>query len=274
MSLPLKQEAPEQNDPEASHRVCIYLLDGFEVRCGNEVILLPASVQRLISLLAVQNRPLRRVFIAGTLWPDSSEDRAAANLRSTLWRLRRVPHRLVEALASKLRVAPGVAVDAGELCDRATRLIQGTEPVEADVERIARVGELLPDWYDDWLLVERERFRQLRLHALEVMCLRLATTERFALAVEAGLAAVAGEPLRESAHRCLIRAHLAEGNVGEAMRQYETYRDLMRAELNLDPSPDIVKLIQDELNRGRKQTSDQGGTQDSPHRANVTITIP
>ena len=32
------------------------------------------------------------------------------------------------------------------------------------------MGELLPDWYDDWVLLERERFRQLRLHALDALC--------------------------------------------------------------------------------------------------------
>ena len=55
--------------------------------------------------------------------------------------------------------------------------------------------DLLPYWYDDWVLVERERFRQLRLRALEAMCQQLTALGRFDQALEAGLAAVAGEPL-------------------------------------------------------------------------------
>src|SRR5262249_3418614 len=94
-------------------------------------------------------------------------------------------------------------------------------------------AELLPDWYDDWVLLERERLRELRLHALEALALRLAALGRFAEAVEAGLAAVRSEPLRESAHRVLIRLHLAEGNRHRALCQYREYTRLMRLDLNL-----------------------------------------
>src|SRR6266571_3495035 len=52
--------------------------------------------------------------------------------------------------------------------------------------------DLLPYWYEDWVLVERERFRQLRLHALEALCEQLTALGRFDHAVEAGIAAVAG----------------------------------------------------------------------------------
>ena len=57
---------------------------------------------------------------------------------------------------------------------------------------------------------------------------RLTAARRFGPALEAALAAVAGEPLRESAHRVLIKAHLAEGNVSEAIRQYHFYRTLLQ----------------------------------------------
>jgi DNA-binding SARP family transcriptional activator len=104
-------------------------------------------------------------------------------------------------------------------------------------------ADILPDWYDDWVSVERERFRQLRLHALEALSERLVAAGRYALAIEAGVAAVAGEPLRESAHRVLIRAHVAEGNHSEAVRQYHAFRRLLQTELSLDPSPQMEALI-------------------------------
>jgi DNA-binding SARP family transcriptional activator len=61
---------------------------------------------------------------------------------------------------------------------------------------------------------------------------------------------VAGEPLRESAHRCLIEAHLAQGNVAEAIRRYHAYRDLMLAELRLGPSPQMEKLLEPLMRTG------------------------
>ena len=61
--------------------------------------------------------------------------------------------------------------------------------------------------------------------------------------IDAGLVAVRAEPLRESAHRVLIKAHLAEGNHGEASRQYSSYRHLMLAELGVEPSPHLRELL-------------------------------
>ena len=101
----------------------------------------------------------------------------------------------------------------------------------------------MPDWYDDWLLIERERFRQLRLHALEALCSYLADRGLFAAAAQAGLSAVAGEPLRESAHRALITAHLLEGNFSEAMRQYRIYSQILQTQLGLEPSEAIRQLV-------------------------------
>jgi DNA-binding SARP family transcriptional activator len=67
--------------------------------------------------------------------------------------------------------------------------------------------------------------------------------------VEAGLAAVRAEPLRESAHRTLVRAHLAEGNRFEANRQYHNCRRLLQAELGLEPSRGLRELIAQEIPR-------------------------
>jgi DNA-binding SARP family transcriptional activator len=61
--------------------------------------------------------------------------------------------------------------------------------------------------------------------------------------VQVGLAAVAAEPLRESAHRLLIQGHLAEGNLAEAVRQYDFYRTLLSRELGIEPSPTIKRLV-------------------------------
>ena len=66
--------------------------------------------------------------------------------------------------------------------------------------------------------------------------------ERFCDALQVGLAAVRAEPLRESAHRLLVRVHLREGNVAEAIRQYRSYADLLRRELHATPSPVIQRL--------------------------------
>src|SRR5882724_10388336 len=99
--------------------VTLALLDSFELRCGGEPVQLPPSAQRLLALVALHERPLLRPYVAGTLWLDTTEDRASANLRSSLWRLNRPGRKLVEATNLQLRLAPEVQVDVRETAELA-----------------------------------------------------------------------------------------------------------------------------------------------------------
>lgn len=218
------------------------LLGAFDLSIGGEPVSLPMNGQRLVAFLALQGRSLLRSFVAGSLWLDSTDDRASGSLRSALWRLNR-GQRLVEASGELLRLVPAVAVDVDAAVTQAHRLLDpASEECPSPGEVLLR-EDLLPDWYDDWIVLERERFRQLRMHALERLCDRLVAAERFGEAIEAGLAVARTEPLRESAHRTLVRIHLAEGNRGEALAQYRRFRALLKAELGLDPSPKMAALV-------------------------------
>ena len=243
--------ASEPRTPGALPSWAIGLVGAFSLRRGSSTIRTPRSAQRLLAYLALHEHPLQRSHVAGTLWPDASDARSMGNLRSTLWRLRTLPGPLVVTTGPELALAPGVAVDVRDLVALALHLIDRpdvpavafADDHPAEVEALIAASDLLADWSEDWLLVERERFRQLRLHALERLCHVLATAGRFGRAVEMCLAAVSGEPLRESAHRQLIEVHLAEGNRVEALRQYDAYRQLMRDELGLGPSRQIADLV-------------------------------
>ena len=241
---PTAQAELRATEPQPSVRTSLSLLDAFELRCDGELVGLPVSAQRLLAFLALHERPLLRPYVAGTLWIDASDERAGASLRSSLWRLNRSGHRLVDATSTRLGLAPGIDVDVRSSLALARRLLDGTAPAEElDLAEASLNGEVLPDWYDDWLVFERERFRQLSLHALEVLSDRLLAAGRLGGALGAALAAVRGEPLRESAHRALIRVHLAEGNRAEALRQRELCRRLLRGRLGAEPSPQLDELL-------------------------------
>lgn len=224
------------------------LIHGFEVHCGDDAVPVVPSAQRLVAFVALQDRSVRRLTASGVLWGDVTEQRANSCLRSALWRTPAPNGRpLLEATSSHLRLNPEVQVDFRQLVSRTVSLLASSEldPVVEGLGSQLRElgGDLLPDWYDDWVLVERERYRQLRLHALELICERLTDARQYALALEAGLAAVACEPLRESAQRQVVRSHLMEGNVAEALRQYRSYADLLSRELGTGPSPMMERLI-------------------------------
>lgn len=219
------------------------LLGPFTVALGGVRVELPPSAQRVLAFLALYDRPLRRAFVAGSLWPETSEARAHANLRSALWRLGRTSHALVEGSPGSVRLGDDVAVDLRETEALARSALEGATDDAVVVARLARAGDLLPDWYEEWVTLERERHRQLRLRALDALCERLVTAGRFTEAFDAGLASVRGDPLRESAHRALVRMHLAEGNAAEAVRQYELCRRLLREQLGLEPSRLMQELV-------------------------------
>lgn len=219
------------------------LLHGFELRAEGHALELPLSAQRLVAFLALQDRPLQRLYVAGNLWLDSSEERANASLRTTLWRLGRNDCPIVEVTGNQVALAPEVSVDLHTVRARARCVLKHEHVESADLDTLCLAGELLPDWYEDWVLIERERFRQLRLHALDALCEELTADGRYGAAIEAGHASVAAEPLRESAHRLLVAAYLAEGNAGEAVRQYRLFRDVLAAELGIAPSQQMEALV-------------------------------
>jgi DNA-binding SARP family transcriptional activator len=234
---------------EASSRRCagtlrLQLLGGFQFLLDELPLRLPLGVQRLVAFLALHPLPVQRVYVAANLWPDSSEARAHASLRTALWRLGLRGLGVVTATTTQLALAPSVDVDVHDAAARAKRLVHRTGPSDPDdLAKLCDVGEVLPDWYDEWVLVERERFQQLRLHALESLCEQCAREGQFGQATEAGLAAVASEPLRESAHRAVIASHLAEDNTADAVRQYGLYRVLLKDRLGIEPSPQMRELV-------------------------------
>jgi DNA-binding SARP family transcriptional activator len=219
------------------------LMNGFELVRGSDAVSFPMSVQRLLALLAFQERPVQRVYVAGKLWLDAPEDRAFASLRSALWRANQPGIPLVVAVNSQLALDPCVRVDLREASAQAYQLIDGSAGDDVSFAGFTLTGELLPDWYDDWLLIEREKYRQLYMHALEALAIRLTALARYGEAAETALTAIAGEPLRESAHRVLIRVHIAEGNPSEALRHYKFFQELLLAELGLSPSEQLDALI-------------------------------
>ena len=221
------------------------LIRDFEVRCEGESITVPPASQRLVSFLAFQPRPVRRAYISGTLWVDADEHHASASLRSALWRLH--PLDIVCASNTHLWLNPRVEVDLRRVIGQAMDVLRRTpsdEALIAAARDLIDVGDdILMGWYDDWVIVERERFRQLRLQAMDRIGERMIETGRWYDALQVGLAATSTEPLRESAHRLLVRVHLKQGNVAEAIRQYRLYAELLRDEMNGRPSQVIRDLL-------------------------------
>jgi len=172
------------------------LLGGFRLSIEAEDVALPMDAQRLVCFLALHNRPLLRTFVGGSPWGESTEHRAGGSLRSALWRIHHPAYPLIALTSDHVRLSPTVAIDLREgeaLAHRVLDPLQDFDDAVAANEDVLS-ADLLPDWTEDWVLIERERYHQLRLRALEALCRRLCSKGRFGQAVQAGIAAVSGDP--------------------------------------------------------------------------------
>ncbi|MBB6380333.1 DNA-binding SARP family transcriptional activator [Pseudonocardia eucalypti] len=227
--------------------VNIDLLGGFECSYGETAVTLPLGARRLLALLALCGSGTHRGGAAERLWPDSPANRAAGNLRSALWRGRRVAQTtLIECVGPRLRMSPSVAIDLHEVQHRAQRAMRdpaqvSTRECEHLVAELSR--PLLPEWSEDWLVLEQLHWDQVRLHALEGLAEALLVRREYMAAMRTALAAIAVEPVREKAHRTVVQVHLAEGNAGSALVHYQQYRALLRRELGVKPSGQLTRLV-------------------------------
>ncbi|WP_433656822.1 AfsR/SARP family transcriptional regulator [Nocardia sp. CA-128927] len=262
MPIPTASTAQAGHLSGTGRAVRVALLGGFRLLAGNDVLVIPVGSERLLAFIALHHQAVGRLLVAGTLWSEVSECRAYAALRSALARMDRACRGALQVTPLSLELANGVAVDLRDARALAHRILGGTPSAEADLSLAAITSlslDLLPLWYEDWVLDEAENWRQLRLHALETLSGNLTAAGRFGDATAAAAAAVRADPLRESAQAALIRVHLAEGNRSEALRTFDTFSRVLLSDLGLAPTLRLYELVADLLELRDAPLRDAGG---------------
>jgi DNA-binding SARP family transcriptional activator len=231
-------------------------MGGFSLELGNGRVPLPSSASRLVAVLAIHDKTLARSLVAGLLWPDTADPAATARLRTTVWRLGKVAPGVIAATASHMGLAPGVKTDIRDVRERLISIVYG-ETVDSGFPEVPAKGsqirpppelsswlsrELLPGWGDPWIVAERERLRQLSLHALERLAAACLDAGAGGWALTLARAATELDPLRDSAQYLLVRALLLTGDRRGAVAAYCTFRDALAREWALDPSPLLTRL--------------------------------
>jgi DNA-binding SARP family transcriptional activator len=196
------------------------------------MVRLPLPARRLIAYLALNGAPIARGVASAALWPDCPDDVGRANLRRAIWN---VPEGWIVSTGDEL--ALDADTDLAEAEAAAGRAIGGNELGLADIKLLS--SDILPGWHEEWVLADQERFRLLRVQALEAACRTMIASNQFVLATQAGSAALAAEPLRESAAEALIEAHLAQNNRYEAVRCYRSLSERLKVELGVNPHPSL-----------------------------------
>lgn len=209
----------------------VTVLGAFTLTSGTAAVPLGVDSRRLVAYLALHPRPQQRAALAADLWPGV-EAAAALRLLDDAVDAVDVPGLLTGSDDSYDVGAPlALAADVGVDLTEAMALIRALPGIAADAvtDTTVLVADILPGWTAAWIAIERERFRQLRLHAVEERSLRLSAVGRYADATEMAEIAVKTAPSRESARRVLIEAHLAQGDVAGAVAAYDSYQELLRS---------------------------------------------
>ena len=206
---------------------------------------LPRRSQRLVAYLAL-NGATPRIVAAEALWPETSERQALTNLRTTAHQVRMACPGLLAESANPLDLSSDVVVDVRRFREVADGGPVGLADLTGDpglVRLLLQSADLLPGWYDDWVIFEQERLRRQRQIRLEEEAKRLLAAGQSSQALALAQRATDLDPLRESAQRALIEVHLDMGNRIDALRTYTTFRTHSMREFGVGPSVHLEGLI-------------------------------
>lgn len=218
------------------------LLRCWQLRRDAAVVRVAARQQRLIAALAVRG-PCLRHYLAGLLWPEFPDAKALESVRVTVHLIsRQIPGLLVKS-GSLLALDPRVDVDLHRVRILLMESAAAVNGKAGAVLRNLRDAELLPGWYEDWVLSEQGRLRHDLLRAFTAFARELASQGDCEGAADAALAALDIEPLYESAVRALVHAEFKLGNTAAAMAAYEKYKTKLLDDIGVLPSEDLRNLI-------------------------------
>ncbi len=218
------------------------LLGGWQLRVDGDLHPMGVRQQRLVAALAVFG-PRSRRFLAGRLWPECTEAHALGSLRAAVFTVsRRLPGLLV-CSGSDLRLGDAVDVDLHRLRRALSSSVFETAVADPWWFASASNADLLPGWYDDWVVTEQHRLHDLYLTATECLAETALARDDHFHARHLAEVARSIDPLRESATGILIRAHLAMDNEATALAVFHEYAAALADELGARPSPHIAGLL-------------------------------
>jgi DNA-binding SARP family transcriptional activator len=234
----------------------ILLLGGFQLRRDGSMldpIPLRAARSLFAYLILNRDRAHTRDLLAGLFWGDMPDSRARRRLSQALWQIQNViGDEYLKTTAESVRFEPDAAfwLDADEFewtVEQTAPAAVASRSEEADL--LARAvdlyrGDLLAGFYDDWMIPHQERLRERFLGVLERLCdLTMARGDYENALIRARLLAQ-HDPMREEAHRRVMRVAVLLGRHNEAIRQYERCWRILDEELGAEPSPETTELYE------------------------------
>ncbi len=232
----------------------VKLLGQFDIHTDGKRVVIPSRAgQSLFAFLLLSaGTAHRREKLAGLFWPETSDDNARHSLRQELWRLRKAisspaPSGLDYLLSEELSITFNPKADYW--LDVA-QFERGIAADESSTELIRRLGlyqgELLPGFYDDWVVLERERIQAQFETRMQQLIRLLLAEQRWTAVLEWGERWIALGQTPEPAYRALMLAYASLGNRAKAVATFERCVEALDKEFGVEPGPE-TKCLYEEL---------------------------
>jgi DNA-binding SARP family transcriptional activator len=189
-----------------------------------------------------------REKLAALLWGDSSDTAARGSLRKALNLLRKhLGNEIIQTDREKVQLNPvnpayALRADAVEFERQASQLLSAHNPDLSSIDFDLYQGELLSDFYDEWILTEREHYHTLCFKALLRVVEILRAQSEYEAAIQYAQRILKNDPANERAHQHLIFCHAASGDRDEALQQYEACRRVLERDLGVNPARETQGL--------------------------------
>ncbi|MGE5073173.1 MAG: tetratricopeptide repeat protein [Anaerolineae bacterium] len=257
----------------------VRLLGTFDIKCGKKVISLASRpAQSLFAFLILNaGTAYRREKLAGQLWPDSTEEQARDYLRHALWRVRKA---LQAASAVSYLKADDLTISFDAMSDywldaAALQVLGADAPTETMAAVLGDYrGELLPGFYDEWAVLEREHLQALYEQRMSRLLEMLQERRDWSGMLQWAERWIALGQKPEAAYRFLMTAHAAQGDMAKAVAAYERCVQSL-AEFGVEPSEQTRALMaQLKTNKGRLADEPVDTASRPAQRAGSTLPVP
>jgi len=226
----------------------LYTFGELRIELDGQLLQLPTQKARdlLTYLILHHDRLLSRDLLVGVFWPDRPDSRARRALSQTLWQVRSALGPAADRLAAE-RDAVTFLLQPGDWLDVAAfeEAAQAASAPELRRAVASYRADFLEGCYDDWALLERERLRELYLGVLERLIALYKRRGEYERALTNAQKLAAADPLRESAHRELMRLYHLFGRDRAALEQYETLCQILADEVGVEPMAETALLAQE-----------------------------
>jgi DNA-binding SARP family transcriptional activator len=263
-SLAVHQSAPVLSADPTQPSLYVRFFGHFELLCADEFVRLGCNAKALAILkylLSRRTRPVSQDYLMGWLWPDSNLKRARWSLNSTIYALRK----LLRAQLSPVASSDFVLFDKGHYrLDPTVKVCTDTDEFEAryehgrHLERTQRKPEaateyeeaialyrgdyLLEDLYEDWTMVERERFANACMDMESRLAHYYMESGRYQESIRTSYRLLEKDRCHEDGHRLLMECYARLGLRGRALRQYRLSETILKRDRGTAPRLEVQDL--------------------------------